>query len=111
MGKLRVILNIAAAVHNAAEHEVEIEITYSVQRGCTATQTQPGEADSVSISAIAVVDGDKRPDADWLIGLLEDDEDIQAECLADWHDDQAAAEEYRADAIREEQMLRQWEGR
>lgn len=106
MSKIRTTLNFSAAARNADEHEVEVEITYTVHHGCQATYTQPGEDDSVLLNSVTVIEanGDTYG-ADWLVGLLEDDDEIDALCLADWHESRIAAEEYRAEARREDREL------
>ncbi len=105
--KIRTTINLSLPVHNAAEYEAEIEVTYSVTPGRAQTYGQPGEDATAEITGITVIEknGDTYG-ADWLIGLLEGDEELQALCLEDAAHNAIDAEEYRAEARREELMER-----
>lgn len=89
-----------------SDYEVEIEVEYTVHRGCAQTHTQPGEDDSVEILRITVIDDTgARHNADWLVPLMADDEELVANCEQDAIEDQWAAEEYRAESRREARLL------
>jgi hypothetical protein len=114
MSKIRTTINLSLGVFNAAEHEAEIEVTYSIQRGCAQTYTRPGEDDTATIEAITVIEaGGDTYGADWLIGLLEDDGELLAMCLQDATDRAIDAEESRAearrDALRDELQHDYWD--
>ncbi len=107
MSRIRTTINLSHGVFNAAEYEAEIEVTYSVTPGCAQTYTQPGEDGTAEITGITVIEknGDSYG-ADWLIGLIGEDEDMAVLCLQDAAERAIDAEEYRAEARREELMER-----
>ncbi len=110
MAKLRTTLLVGPSGFRADMHEVEVDIAYTAHRGCAARlygdYPHPAEDDSVSINSITVIEtGGDTYGADWLTGVLEDDDEIIALCLADWREDCIAGEEARAEARAE--MLRE----
>lgn len=107
MSKIRTTINLSLGVHNAAEYEAEIEVAYTFRPGCQQTYTQPGEADTVDITGITVIEkGGDTYGADWLIDLIGEDEDLHVMCLQDATERAIDAEESRAEARREELMER-----
>lgn len=94
------------------DYSIPVEIGYSVYSGCAQTSLTPAELASVTLESITVIEADgTRVKADWLVGILECDEELLNLCMLDWQEDRIAAEEYRAEARREDAMLRQWEAR
>ncbi|MBO9602578.1 MAG: hypothetical protein J7496_08730 [Novosphingobium sp.] len=92
------------------DYSVPVVIDYTYQAGCSATYTQPGEADTVSLNSIKVIDAaGKSHDSDWLIDLLCDDDELLSLCALDWQEAQQDAAEYRAEARREDAELERWE--
>lgn len=92
------------------DYSVPVEVAYSVYPGCSATSLTPAEEASATLESIVVIEANgTRVNADWLVGILECDEELLNLCLLDWQEDRIAAEEYRAEARREDAMLRQWE--
>lgn len=81
------------------ECEAEAKVTYAFHRDFAGDLTDPPEPDSVEILGIIDSYGDHVPDS------FLDDEDLKAECFQDWLDDQAAAEEYRAEQRRDDLMM------
>lgn len=91
-----------------SDYELEIEIEYSVYPGCAQTFLTPAEPASATIKKIRVPGGPTSywTDSGFLGDLLQDDEELLNLCLLDWQESRIAAEDDRADAMREEQMLR-----
>lgn len=104
MAKLRTTIEISTGGWD--EYDVPVEVEYTFRAGCSSTYERPGEADTVTLNKITVIEanGDTYG-ADWLVTLLEDDDELLALCAQDWLDCQSAAEEYRAEARREEALL------
>lgn len=94
------------------DYSVPVEIVYSVCPGFPkATSVSPPEEATAVLESITVIEANgNRVKADWLIGILECDEELLNLCLLDWQEDEIAAEEYRAESRREDAMLRKWEG-
>lgn len=89
-----------------AQIERDCQIEYDRRKGCDATLEQPGEDDSIEVTGIEIVGNDGRyHDAYWLLGVLADDDDIQALLMADWADDAIAAAEYRAEQRADDRMM------
>lgn len=110
MNKLRTTLELSTG--GLDDYSLPVEIAYSVYPGCAQTQVSPAEPASATIESITVIEADgTRVKADWLVGILECDDELMSLCLLDWREDCIAQEEYRAEARREDQMLRQWEDR
>lgn len=106
MTKLRTTIEISTG--GLDDYSVPVEIEYRYIAGCSATYTKPGEADTVQIEAITVIEANgDRYGADWLIGILEDDAELLGMIGLDWNERREYALEQRADAIREERMLGQ----
>lgn len=104
MARLRTTIEINTG--GLDDYSVPVEIAYSFRPGFQATYTQPGEADTVSLEGITVIDSaGGRHGADWLIGILENDEELLSLCALDHEEGRIAAEEYRAEAAREERLL------
>jgi hypothetical protein len=85
------------------EIEHEVEVTYSVSPYRAATMEQPAEGGEVEILSVKGVDYTSRDEDD---GLYDQACDRANEDLAEWHAEQ---EEYRADAIRDERMMRDFQ--
>lgn len=102
MSDLRTTIEIGSGL---SDYEVEIEVEYTVHRGCAQTQTQPGEDDSIEITEVRVVHGGMTYGAPWLLDLLADDEEITSLCMLDAIEERQAQAEYRAEARREALML------
>lgn len=73
------------------DNEAKVTVTYIYHRAYADTLEEPGEPENVEIQSIS---GDV-PDSFY------GDEDLIAECLADYHDDQIAAAEYRSEQRKE----------
>jgi hypothetical protein len=110
MSKIRTTINLSLATFSAGEYEAEIEVDYTFRRGCQQTYTQPGEADTVDITGITVIEkGGDTYGADWLIDLIGEDEDLHFMCLQDATERAIDAEEYRAEARAELLAEERWE--
>lgn len=109
MNKLRTTLELNTG--GLSDYSIPVEVAYSVYPGCAQTSVTPAEEAAATIEGITVIEANgTRITADWLVGVLECDEELLNLCLLDWREDRIAAEEYRAEARREDAMLRQWEG-
>lgn len=104
MAKLRTTIEINTG--GLSDYEVPVEIEYTFRAGCSQTYTRPGEADTVTLDMITVIEasGNRIP-ADWLVTLLEDDEELLALCGQDWIEARDYAAEQAAEARREESWL------
>lgn len=106
MSKLRTTIAISTYGFRDEDYDVQIEVEYTYQAGCSATYTKPGEADTVTLNKCAVIDAAGKPhDAEWLVGLLEADAEILALCGQDWAERRDYAAEQAAEARREEAWL------
>jgi hypothetical protein len=104
MNKLRTTLELNTG--GLADYSIPVEVAYSVYPGCAQTSMTPAEDAAATIESITVIEADgTRVNADWLVGLLECDEELLNLCMLDWNEDRIAAEEARAEALREERML------
>lgn len=104
MGKLRTTIEINHG--GFQEYEVPVEVEYTFRAGCSATYERPGEADTVDINKITVIEANgNRIEADWLVGLLEADDELLALCGQDWIERREYAADQAADARREEAWL------
>jgi hypothetical protein len=95
----------------SASHEAVLELTFNVTPDQSATHLQPGEGATVHIITAQIVENygtgnAKRHDApDWLWAMIEDDDALEREMLAEaWEADEAAREQW-ADMAREERLL------
>jgi hypothetical protein len=97
MAKLRTTIEINTG--GLEDYEVPVEVEYSYRAGCSATYERPGEADTVTLEKITVIEasGDTYG-ADWLVTLLEADDELLNLCAQDWCERQAYAEEQAAEA-------------
>ena len=104
MAKLRTTIEINTG--GLDDYEVPVEVEFTYRAGCSATYTRPGEADTVTIDKIVVIDATgKRHDADWLVALLEADEELLALCGQDWIEARDYAAEQAAEARHEAAWL------
>lgn len=107
MPKLRTTIQISSG---HAEYETEIEVDYTVHRGCRATYTQPGEEDTAEIASIKVLNTDGSWWAAPFLGdLLQNDDEILADCMQDWIEREIYAEEQRAEIRREDLQAEYWD--
>ncbi len=81
------------------ECEANVRVSYAFHAGFAGDLTDPPEPASVEITKIVDASGQAVPDH-----FLTDDALI-AECMEDWADNQAAAEEYCADQRRDDLMM------
>jgi hypothetical protein len=104
MAQLRTTIEISFG--GFQEYEVPVEVEYTFRAGCSQTYEQPGEADTVTLDKIKVIEaGGNRIVADWLVELLEADDELLALCAQDWLERADYAAEQAADARREESWL------
>ncbi len=107
-----IVLSLSDSV-DAAQHDVELIVRYTVRPGCEVTREQPGEGPSIEFSSATISQGyglvgfgRKNYDApDWLWTFIEKDEELQAELLSHAEQMDEYARDQVADAKREEQML------
>jgi hypothetical protein len=112
MGNLRTTILVNTGALGGDEYDVPVEVQYTYRAGCSATYTKPGEADTVSLDRITIIEADgSRAGADWLIGILENDDEILAQCGQDWAERQDYAAGQAADARREDAWLARIEGK
>lgn len=88
------------------EHEPDIEITYDVRPGEAETRLQPGCEMSVEIEKIVIVGGPKPIDITWMVDAgFYADRDFEQEIGEILADEQADADERRAEARRDDAMM------
>jgi hypothetical protein len=104
MAKLRTTIEISTG--GLDDYEVPVEVEYTFRAGCSQTYERPGEADTVTLDKITVIEasGDTYG-ADWLVTLLEADDELLALCAQDWLERQDYAAEQAAEARAEEAWL------
>lgn len=85
------------------EREHEIEVTYGYTPYIAATLEQPAEGDTIEILTVTGVEYTTGTEDDI---IQEAAEERAAQDYAEWHSEQ---EEYRAEAIREERMIRDFQ--
>lgn len=92
---------------HGAEYEIAVAVEYEHTDGYPDTREEPGQGATVEIIAVVpTLDGIVRPDAGAFLGtLLENDEDLIAECFQDAADEHERGLEYRAEQRAE--MLRE----
>ena len=79
------------------QHELNVAVEYERNRGYPQTMVDPGCEASVSIARFHVKTDEGLVLAPWLDDLFQDDEELISELMQHWADDDAAAEEYRAE--------------
>lgn len=87
---------------DAEQHEVKLELRYTVHPGCEPTLEHPGEGMSVSILDAFV---DRSPAPGWLWPFLESDQSLADEMIAHASDIEEYRHDQAAEAKREERML------
>jgi phage tail protein X len=88
------------------DREACAKVIYTAHKGYAATLVDPSEPASIEIDSIVRTDpGDPIDFARWQY-----DEELLAECMEDWIDDAIAAEEYRADQRRDDEMMERFNG-
>lgn len=98
------------SIPGVSEHEVDAIVHYVVFPGSAATYDDPGSDPEVSFEGLTLVPA-KGPKivANWLMpALLDGNEVMIADALADWRDDQIAAAEYRAEMRREDRLMEEF---
>lgn len=100
MAKLRTTIQINTG--GLDDYEVPVEVEYTYRAGCSATYERPGEADTIVLDNITVIEasGDTYG-ADWLVTLLEADDELLTLCAQDWVERADYAAEQAADARRD----------
>lgn len=82
------------------EVETRVRVVYSRHAGFKGDMTDPPEAASVEIVSITSEPGGIDVPAHFM-----DDEDLLAECLADWAEDDVRAAEWRAQSRRDDLLM------
>lgn len=82
------------------DNEVSVVVSYDTYAGYEGDRIDPPEDAHVEITDIVpTLAGATIPDR------FMTDDDLLAECMADWADDEIAAAEYRADQRRDDAMM------
>lgn len=103
MRKLRTTIEINTG--GLEDYSQPVEVHYSVYAGYAGSSTEPPEAASATIHSIYAVDADGgKYHADWLVSLLESDEELLNLCLLDDAERHAAAMEQRAEVLRDDRL-------
>ena len=83
--------------------EYEIEVTYGYTPPIAATLTQPAEGDTVEILSVTGVEYTKTAEDDLIQEWAEE------RAYNDWIDEQEDHAQYRAEAMQEERMIRDFQ--
>jgi hypothetical protein len=102
-------VRLVGTIH-AMHHEIELELTFDIHPGIEESRLQPGEPASVSICTAYVIERDgiyvaRHEAPTWLWRMIEGDDALEIEMLAEAWEADEAARDYRAEAIREDRML------
>lgn len=89
-----------------ASYGIEVEIEYSYYAGYRGSRMEPPESEIVTIEGATILDDGERFPAPWLAGMLDTDAEVLSLCLLDYHERRIDAAEQRAEAMREERMMR-----
>jgi hypothetical protein len=87
----------------ADEIEADVRVVYSRYAGYRGSLTEPPEDASVEIISITPKDPTITIPA-----RFDDDDDLIAECMADWDAEEADAAEWRAQARRDDLLMERW---
>lgn len=100
MGILNTILTWDDKAGN--EHEARVTVHYDVDEGYAGDRIDPPCDPTVYIAGIT---GMSRA----VPSYFYEDDNLKAECMADWHDDKIAAGEYRAEQRADDLMREHWQ--
>ena len=96
---------------DAKPHDITLEVTFDVEPERSATHFEPGEGATVSIQTATIIENHggpkmKRYDAPyWLWPMIEGDECLAHEMLAEAWESDEAERDHQADSRREEAMI------
>lgn len=107
MATLRILkTHLRMSLGGIEEHEVEALIGYWCTPAWPPSHDDPGSDALVEIDTIRLIgDNDTLGLPAWMVDPWRHDEVLIADCMEDWADDMAAAEEARADARRDDLMM------
>lgn len=91
------------------EESLPVVITYTAHPFFNGRGISPDEPAHCEVQTIKGDGGTLVELIDGALDRMTDTIEFQALLMQDWADDAAAAEDYRAEAIRDERMTREWE--
>ena len=98
-------------VVNADQHDITLEVTFNVEPERSATYLEPGGGATVEVQTIRLIENHGGPRQNyyeapaWLWPMVEGDESLAHEMLAEAWESDESARDHQADSRREEAMI------